>query len=78
MEVDAKSLPAAAIESGNLQLTIGTHSVNKLVDTFAKGNAGEAFAYIGSNGFVEVGINRGSAAKSLGIGRGAQVTLATI
>jgi len=47
------------------------------VDTFAKGNAGEAFAYIGSNGFIEVGINRGSAARSLGIGRGTQVTLAT-
>jgi S-adenosylmethionine hydrolase len=73
-----EDLPAAAIESGDLQLTIGTHSVNKLVDTFAKGLAGEAFAYIGSNGFIEVGINRGSAAKSLGIGRGAQATLATV
>jgi S-adenosylmethionine hydrolase len=51
--------------------------VNKLVDTFAKGVPGEPFAYIGSNGFVEIGINRGNASKSLGIGRGAQVTLAT-
>jgi S-adenosylmethionine hydrolase len=51
--------------------------VNKLVDTFAKGIPGEPFAYIGSNGFVEIGINRGNASKSLGIGRGTQVTLAT-
>jgi S-adenosylmethionine hydrolase len=73
----AEDLPAAAIEAGTVQFMLGTHPVNKLVDTFAKGNAGEAFAYIGSNGFIEVGINRGSAARSLGIGRGTQVTLAT-
>src|SRR6266436_6566510 len=65
----AEDLPAAAIETGTVQFMLGTHPVNKLVDTFAKGNAGEAFAYIGSNGFIEVGINRGSAARSLGIGR---------
>jgi S-adenosylmethionine hydrolase len=47
------------------------------VDTFAKGGPGEAFAYLGSSGFVEIGINRGNAAKSLGIGRGTQITLAT-
>ena len=70
-----EDLPVAAIETGTVQLIIGTHSVSRFVDTFAKGNAGEAFAYIGSNGFVEVGINRGNAAKSLGIGRGTQVTL---
>jgi S-adenosyl-L-methionine hydrolase (adenosine-forming) len=71
----AQDLPPAAMESGMVEFTVGTHPVNKLVDTFARGNAGEAFAYIGSNGFVEIGINRGNAAKSLGIGRGTQVTL---
>jgi len=73
----AEDLPGAAIENGTVQFTVGTHSVTKLVDTFAKGSPGEAFAYIGSNGFVEIGINRGNAAKSLAIGRGTQVTLAT-
>lgn len=73
----AEDLPAPAIETGHLQLTVGTTSVNKLVDTFAKGAPGEVFAYIGSNGFLEIGVNRGSAAKSLGIGRGTQVRLAT-
>jgi hypothetical protein len=70
-------LPAVAIETGTVQFTVGNYSVNKLVDTFAKGVPGEPFAYIGSNGFVEIGINRGNASKSLGIGRGTQVTLAT-
>src|SRR5438105_4904397 len=73
----AEDLPAAAVESGAVNITLGAHSINKLVDTFAKGNPGEPFAYIGSNGFLEIGVNRGNAAKSLGIGRGAQVTLAT-
>jgi S-adenosylmethionine hydrolase len=49
--------------------------VTKLVDTFAKGGPNEPFAYIGSIGFVEIGVNRGSAAKSLSVGRGAQVML---
>ena len=71
-------MPAAAIENGTVQIAVGNHSVNKLVDTFAKGVPGEPFAYIGSNGFMEIGINRGNAAKSLGIGRGTQVTLATV
>ena len=73
----AEDLPAAAVESGAVNITLGAHSINKLVDTFAKGNPGEPFAYIGSNGFLEIGVNRGNAAKSLGIGRGTQVTLAT-
>ena len=73
----AVDLSAAALESGTVQFTVGSHSVTKLVDTFAKGAPGEAFAYVGSNGFVEIGMNRGNAARSLAIGRGAQVTLAT-
>jgi S-adenosyl-L-methionine hydrolase (adenosine-forming) len=73
----AEDLPAAALENGAVQMLLGNQPVNKLVDTFAKGAPGEAFAYIGSNGFIEIGINRGNAAKSLGIGRGVQVTLAT-
>jgi len=71
----AEDLPAASLESGSVQFTIGTHSVTKLVDTFAKGESNEVFAYIGSNGFVEIGVNRASAARSLGVGRGAQVVL---
>jgi S-adenosylmethionine hydrolase len=71
----ASDLPPAALETGTVQFRVGSHSVNKLVDTFAKGSAGEPFAYVGSNGFIEIGINRGNAAKSLGVGRGTQVTL---
>ena len=70
-----EDLPASALETGNVQFQIGAQTVTRLVDTFAKGNPGEAFAYIGSNGFVEIGVNKGSAAKMLNTGRGVAVTL---
>jgi S-adenosylmethionine hydrolase len=68
-------LPASAIESGAINLHVGSQAVTRLVDTFAKGNPGEVFAYIGSNGFIEIGVNRGNASKALGASRGVQVTL---
>jgi S-adenosylmethionine hydrolase len=70
-----EDLPASALETGNVQFQIGGQTVSRLVDTFAKGNPGEAFAYIGSNGFVEIGVNKGNAAKMLTAGRGVAVTL---
>lgn len=70
-------LPASALENGTVQFQIGSQTVSRLVDTFAKGNPGETFAYLGSNGFVEFGVNRGSASKTLGVSRGVAITLAT-
>jgi len=71
----AEDLPAQSLENGEVLFQLGNHTVRKLVDTFAKGAPGEAFAYIGSTGFVEIGINRGNASRSMGVGRGVQVTL---
>jgi hypothetical protein len=70
-----EDFPASASETGTVQIAAGSHTVTKLVDTFAKGAPGEPFAYVGSTGFVEIGINRGNASKSLGVGRGTQVIL---
>jgi S-adenosyl-L-methionine hydrolase (adenosine-forming) len=70
-----EDLPNGAASGGELKLQIGTHAVTRLVDTFALGNANEAIAYFGSNGYMEVAINKGNAAKTLGLGRGAAVTL---
>jgi S-adenosyl-L-methionine hydrolase (adenosine-forming) len=49
--------------------------VKKLVETFAHGAAGEPIAYIGSSGFIEIGVNKGSAARTLSLGRGTPVVL---
>jgi S-adenosylmethionine hydrolase len=70
-----EDLPAAAIEKGAINLQVGTHAISKLVPTFANGNAGEAIAYVGSSGNLEIGVNKGSASKTLGVGRGAPVLL---
>jgi len=71
----SEDLSPSALATGNVQFQIGAQTVTRLVDTFAKGNPGEAFAYIGSNGFVEIGVNKGSAAKMLNAGRGVAVML---
>ena len=72
----AEHLAANAQENGNFQMQVGTHTVSKLVDTFARGAAGEAIAYIGSSGYIEIGVNKGSAARTLSLGRGTPVVLA--
>ncbi len=71
----AEDLAAESLEKGEVKLQVGMHAVTRLVPTFAHGNAGEAIAYIGSSGYLEIGVNKGSASRTLGIGRGAAVVL---
>ena len=71
----SEDLPEGALEKGEIKLQVGSHTVSKLVPTFANGNAGEAIAYIGSSGLVEIGVNKGNASKTLGLGRGTPVLL---
>jgi hypothetical protein len=71
----AEDLPVDAQEKGEVQLQVGTQAITRLVDTFARGNAGEAVAIIGSNGYLEIAVNKGSASKTLGLGRGTPVVL---
>lgn len=71
----AEDVPEAA-HNGNFKLTVGNHAVNRLVDTFASGNTDEPFAYVGSSGYLEIGLNKANASRKLGIGRGNPVVLA--
>jgi len=68
-------LPESALKDGVVKLQAGNHSVTKLVDTFARGSNGEPIAYVGSSGFIEIGVNKASAARTLSLGRGAAVIL---
>jgi len=70
-----EDLPEAALKDGTINLQVGTHQVARLVDTFASGNNGEAIAYVGSSGYLEIGVNKANAARTLGLGRGATVIL---
>ena len=70
-----EDLPEGAVQDGAIKLQAGTQPVSKFVETFAQGNGAEPFAYIGSSGFLEIGVNKGNAARTLSLNRGAAIVL---
>jgi len=70
-----EDVPALAGTDGKFQIRLGNAVVKKVVPTFAEGSNGEAIGVIGSSGYLEICVNRASAARTLGIGRGAEVTV---
>jgi S-adenosylmethionine hydrolase len=73
--VRVEDAPALAAADGKLTIRAGNGEVKKLVQTYAQGAAGETFALIGSSGYLEISMNKGNAAKTLGVARGAEVTV---
>jgi S-adenosylmethionine hydrolase len=71
----AEDLPQGASADGKINLQVGGKRVEKLAQTFAQGAAGEPVAIVGSSGFVEIAVNKGQAARVLGVNRGAEVVL---
>jgi S-adenosyl-L-methionine hydrolase (adenosine-forming) len=71
----AEDIPAAALDGGAIKLALNGKQVVKFARTFASGGPGEPIAFLGSAGYVEIAVNRGSAARTLGVNRGAEVTL---
>jgi S-adenosylmethionine hydrolase len=71
----AEDVPEAAVASGTIRLSINGKDIQKLGRTFASGTPGEPIALFGSAGFLEIAVNRGNAARTLGAGRGTEVTL---
>lgn len=67
--------PAESQNGGSIKLQVGAHEVTRLVETFAKGNAAEPIAYVGSTGYIEIAINKANASRTLNVGRGAAVVL---
>jgi S-adenosylmethionine hydrolase len=70
-----EDLPESALNGGDVKFEVGTHAVTRLVDTFASGNNGEPIAYVGSSGYIEIGVNKANAARTLSLGRGTPVIL---
>jgi S-adenosyl-L-methionine hydrolase (adenosine-forming) len=71
----AEDLPQATSPDGKIRLQVGGKRVEKLAQTFANGAAGEPVAIVGSSGFLEIAVNKGQAARVLGVNRGAEVLL---
>lgn len=55
------------------KIIIGQQEITKLNLAYSMGKPSEIFAIVGSSGYVEICTNRGSAAKVLDAGRGAEV-----
>jgi S-adenosyl-L-methionine hydrolase (adenosine-forming) len=58
------------------RIRINGHEVTRLCQSFAAGGPSELFAIAGSSGFLEICMNRGSAAGVLKVNRGAEVEVA--
>lgn len=58
-----------------LKIYVGNTILDELVTTFGDVAEGEAAAYIGSSGMLEVAINKGNAKKLLGVEKGAQLSI---
>ncbi len=71
-----EDLPESARRVGPIDMTVGGKPVKKLVETFAQGADGEPVVLLGSSGFIEIAVNKGSASRTLGAGRGAEVVIA--
>lgn len=71
----AENIPIGALGGGAIKIAVNGKQILKFADTFASGNPGEPIAVLGSAGYVEIAVNRGNAARTLGVNRGAEVTL---
>jgi S-adenosylmethionine hydrolase len=71
----AEDVPANVVTSGDIKLSVNGKEVRRIAPTFGFGPAGEPIAVFGSAGYLEIAVNRGNAARTLGVNRGAEVTL---
>ncbi len=70
-----EDVPALASGNGKCTIRAGNAVVAKVVPTFAEGTSGEVVGIIGSSGYLEICVNKANAARTLGIARGAEVTV---
>jgi S-adenosylmethionine hydrolase len=68
-----EAVPALADADGKFTIRAGKSAITKVVRTFSEAAAGEPVGIVGSSGFLEISLNKGNAARTLGVGRGAEV-----
>jgi len=64
-----------SLESHAFRLQFGSVAVSTIAKTFGEAAADQCFAYHGSSGYIEAGINQASAARKGGVGPGDQVRI---
>jgi S-adenosyl-L-methionine hydrolase (adenosine-forming) len=70
-----QDVPALAAPDGKFTISVGNAQISKVFATFAQGPAGEPIAVIGSSGYLEISVNKGNAARTLAVSRGAEITI---
>ena len=63
------------VEQRSIAIEVGGREIPRVVATYAEAPPGELCALFGSTDHLEVAINAGSAAETLGLGRGAPATV---
>jgi hypothetical protein len=71
----AEDVPQLLAANAKFKISVGGKQVTRFAQTYSQGDPGEPFAVIGSSGFVEISVNKASAARLLGVQRGAEVTV---
>lgn len=64
-----------APEPPQLKIMVGSHEITRMRTAYAEGAPGEVFGILGSMGFLELSTNRGSAARALEVGKGAEIVV---
>jgi S-adenosylmethionine hydrolase len=74
--ITAEDVPELFAENApQFKLAVGKGEITSLHGTYAEGTAGQAFAIIGSMGFIEVSANRAFAAQLVAANKGSEVTM---
>lgn len=70
-----KDLIEDHLKKKSVKIYVGNTMLNKIVNTFGDVEEGEPAAFIGSSGNLEIGINKGNAARMLSVDKGAQISI---
>ena len=68
-------IPQVFIPDGRYRIAVAGKEVPKIMLTYGDGGPGEPFGILGSAGLLEISVNRGSASRTLGAQRGAEVVV---
>jgi len=70
-----ENMPEVFSDAISFRIVMGAGNITRKVNTFAEAAEGEPVILLGSSGYFEIVVNRGSAARLLNARRGAEVTV---
>jgi S-adenosylmethionine hydrolase len=70
-----EDVPQVVSGSSTYKILAGSREIESLAQNYSQGAPGEVLALVGSSGFLEISVNKGHAARVLGLQRGSEVTI---